>query len=67
MKMTLNEDNILNQRISCLLLPDIVLLLPDPIVKGGLIAVSDSPGLGVEFIVEEAKLYLAEEDKNFFD
>ena len=41
--------------------------LPDPIVKGGLIAVSDSPGLGVEFIVEEAKLYLAEEDKNFFD
>ena len=41
--------------------------LPDPIVKGGLIAVWDSPGLGVEFIVEEAKLYLAEEDKNFFD
>jgi L-alanine-DL-glutamate epimerase-like enolase superfamily enzyme len=41
--------------------------LPDPIVKGGLIAVSDSPGLGVEFIVKEAKQYLAEEDKNFFD
>lgn len=28
LKMTLNEDNILNQRNSCLLLPDIVLLLP---------------------------------------
>jgi hypothetical protein len=27
----------------------------------------DSPGLGVEFIVKEAKKYLAEEDKKFFD
>jgi L-alanine-DL-glutamate epimerase-like enolase superfamily enzyme len=41
--------------------------LPDPIVKDGLIAVWDRPGLGVEFIVEEAKQYLEEDDKNFFD
>jgi len=46
---------------------DIIEGLPDPIVKDGLIAVSDRPGLGVEFIVEEAKQYLAEDDKNFFD
>jgi L-alanine-DL-glutamate epimerase-like enolase superfamily enzyme len=36
-------------------------------VKDGLIAVSDRPGLGVEFIVEAAKQYLEEDDKNFFD
>lgn len=41
--------------------------LPDPIVKNGLIEVFDRPGLGVEFNVKEAKQYLAEEDKNFFD
>ncbi len=41
--------------------------LPDPIVKDGLVAVSDRPGLGVEFIVEEAKQYLEEDGKNFFD
>ncbi|MBK8504307.1 MAG: mandelate racemase/muconate lactonizing enzyme family protein [Saprospiraceae bacterium] len=46
---------------------EIITGLPDPIVKDGLIAVSERPGLGVEFIVEEAKQYLAEDDKNFFD
>ena len=46
---------------------DIITGLPDPIVKNGHIDVWDSPGLGVEFIVKEAKKYLAEEDKNFFD
>jgi L-alanine-DL-glutamate epimerase-like enolase superfamily enzyme len=46
---------------------DIITGLPDPIVKNGHIDVWDSPGLGVEFIVKEAKKYLAEEDKKFFD
>lgn len=36
-------------------------------VKGGLIDVPDRPGMGVEFIVEEARRYLAEEDRGFFD
>ncbi len=46
---------------------DIIDGLPDPIVKDGHIKVWDRPGLGVDFIVKEAKKYLAEEDKNFFD
>ncbi len=46
---------------------DIIDGLPDPIVKKGLIDVWDRPGLGVEFIVSEAKKHLAEEDKKFFD
>lgn len=46
---------------------DIIVGLPDPIVKNGLIEVWDRPGLGVEFNVKAAKQYLAEEDKNFFD
>ncbi|MBK8505356.1 MAG: mandelate racemase/muconate lactonizing enzyme family protein [Saprospiraceae bacterium] len=46
---------------------DIIDGLPDPIVKDGHIEVWDRPGLGVDFIVNEAKKYLAEEDKNFFD
>jgi len=46
---------------------DIITGLPDPIVKDGLIDVWDRPGLGVDFIVKEAKKYLSEEDKNFFD
>jgi len=46
---------------------DIITGLPDPIVKNGHIDVWDRPGLGVDFIVKEAKKYLAEEDKNFFD
>ena len=41
--------------------------LPDPIVKDGLIDVWDKPGLGVKFNVTEAKKYLLEEDKDFFD
>ncbi len=41
--------------------------LPDPIVKNSLIDVWDTPGLGVDFIVEEAKKHLSEEDAGFFD
>ncbi|CAH1693225.1 Gluconate dehydratase [Hyphomicrobiales bacterium] len=36
-------------------------------VKNGLIAVPDRPGLGVEFIPEAARRYLAPEDMDFFD
>jgi L-alanine-DL-glutamate epimerase-like enolase superfamily enzyme len=46
---------------------DIVEGLPDPIVKNGYIDVWDRPGMGVEFIVPEARKYLAEEDSAFFD
>ena len=46
---------------------DIVTGLPDPIVKDGLIEVWDRPGMGVDFRVEEARRYLADEDKGFFD
>ena len=46
---------------------DIVEGLPDPIVVDGFIEVWDRPGLGVEFNVEAARRYLAEEDKDFFD
>ncbi len=46
---------------------DIIDGLPDPIVKNGHIEVWDRPGLGVDFIVKEAKKYLSEEDKTFFD
>ena len=46
---------------------DIVEGLPKQIVKDGLIDVWDRPGLGVNFIEKEAKKFLAEEDKNFFD
>jgi L-alanine-DL-glutamate epimerase-like enolase superfamily enzyme len=41
--------------------------LPNPIVKNGVIEVWDKPGIGVDFIVEAARKYLSEEDKNFFD
>ena len=41
--------------------------LPDPIVVDGHIGVWDTPGLGVEFVVEEAKRHLSEEDAGFFD
>ncbi|MCI2417854.1 mandelate racemase/muconate lactonizing enzyme family protein [Saccharopolyspora sp. K220] len=41
--------------------------LPDPIVRDGFIEVWDRPGLGVEFIVEEARRYLEPEDAGFFD
>ncbi len=46
---------------------DIVEGLPDPIVKDSLIEVWDRPGLGVDFIVEKARGYLSDEDKDFFD
>jgi L-alanine-DL-glutamate epimerase-like enolase superfamily enzyme len=46
---------------------DIIKGLPNPIVKDGLIEVWDAPGLGVDFIVEEACKYLSPEDQNFFD
>jgi len=41
--------------------------LPDPIVKDGLIEVWDTPGLGVDFKVDQARQYLAPEDQDFFD
>jgi L-alanine-DL-glutamate epimerase-like enolase superfamily enzyme len=46
---------------------DIVTGLPDPIVEGGFVTVSDRPGLGIEFDVERARQYLGEEDRKFFD
>jgi len=46
---------------------DIITGMPKDIVKNGHIEVWDRPGLGVDFIVKEAKKYLSEEDKNFFD
>jgi L-alanine-DL-glutamate epimerase-like enolase superfamily enzyme len=45
---------------------DIVEGLPSPIVRDGLIEVWDRPGVGVDFRVEAAQAYLAEEDKGFF-
>ena len=39
----------------------------DLAVNNSHIDVSDAPGLGVTFIVDEAKKYLQEEDKHFFD
>jgi L-alanine-DL-glutamate epimerase-like enolase superfamily enzyme len=47
--------------------PDIVTGLPDPIIKDGFVDVWDTPGMGVEFIQEEAKKHLSEEDADFFD
>ena len=46
---------------------DIVEGLPDPIVVDSHVAVLERPGIGVDFRVEEAKKYLSEEDKGFFD
>ncbi|WP_180900527.1 mandelate racemase/muconate lactonizing enzyme family protein [Martelella soudanensis] len=46
---------------------EIVEGLPDPIVKDGMITVSDRPGMGVEFIPERAMRYLEDEDRGFFD
>lgn len=46
---------------------DIIEGLPDPIVKESFIDVWDTPGLGVSFNVAEAKKYLADEDKDFFE
>lgn len=46
---------------------DIVTGLPDPIVKDGFITVWDTPGLGIDFNIGEARRYLTEQDKDFFD
>src|SRR5690349_4085027 len=46
---------------------DIIEGLPNPIVKEGLIEVWDTPGLGVDFNVGQARQYLAVEDKDFFN
>src|SRR5258706_1049794 len=46
---------------------DIIKGLPNPMVKDGLIEVWDTPGLGVDFIEEKARPYLADEDQDFFD
>jgi L-alanine-DL-glutamate epimerase-like enolase superfamily enzyme len=46
---------------------DIVDGLPDPIVSNGFIDVWDRPGMGVDFKVDVAREYLAEEDATFFD
>ena len=46
---------------------DIVDGLPDPIVQDGHITVWDRPGMGVEFNVPVAKMYLDDEDAAFFD
>jgi L-alanine-DL-glutamate epimerase-like enolase superfamily enzyme len=46
---------------------DIIDGLPNPIVTDGLIEVWDSPGLGVDFKVGQARQYLAVEDRDFFN
>lgn len=46
---------------------DIIDGLPDPIVQDSLIDVWDAPGLGVDFNIDEAQQYLADEDRDFFD
>ena len=46
---------------------DIIVGLPDPIVKDSHIQVWDTPGLGISFDVEATKQYLREEDADFFE
>lgn len=46
---------------------DIISGLPNPIVKDSLIDVWDTPGLGVDFIVDKARQYLPAGDEDFFD
>jgi L-alanine-DL-glutamate epimerase-like enolase superfamily enzyme len=46
---------------------DILIGLPDPIVKDGFIEVWDTPGLGVHFDLDKAVGHLAEDDRGFFD
>ncbi|WGF88432.1 mandelate racemase/muconate lactonizing enzyme family protein [Marinivivus vitaminiproducens] len=46
---------------------DIVDGLPDPLIKGGMIDVWDTPGMGVELNPEKTRRYLSEEDAAFFD
>ena len=46
---------------------DILEGMDNLIVEDSLIAVNDTPGLGISFRVDEAKQYLSEEDAGFFD
>ena len=46
---------------------EILVGLPEPIVRDGFIEVWDRPGLGVEFDAGRARGYLSEEDAGFFD
>ena len=46
---------------------DIIVGLPDPIVKDSHIEVWDTPGLGISFDVGATKQYLREEDADFFE
>ena len=46
---------------------DIVTGLPDKIVVDGFVDVLEAPGLGVDFIEEEARRHLDEEDADFFE
>jgi L-alanine-DL-glutamate epimerase-like enolase superfamily enzyme len=46
---------------------EIVVGLPDPIVKDGFIEVWDRPGMGIEFDIEKAQAHLRDEDRGFFD
>ena len=46
---------------------DIVVGLPNPIVKDSCIEVWDRPGMGVEFNEEAARKYLPAGDEDFFD
>lgn len=46
---------------------EIVEGLPEPLVVDSFIEVWDRPGIGITFRVEEAKRYLDEQDRHFFD
>jgi L-alanine-DL-glutamate epimerase-like enolase superfamily enzyme len=46
---------------------DIVEGLPEPLVVDGSIDVWDRPGIGIEFRVDEARRYLDDGERDFFD
>jgi L-alanine-DL-glutamate epimerase-like enolase superfamily enzyme len=46
---------------------DIVIGLPDQIVRNSMIDLLPAPGLGLDIDPEGARKYLAEEDQGFFD
>ena len=46
---------------------DIVEGLPDPLVVDSHIHVWDRPGIGLEFRVDEARRYLGDDERDFFD
>jgi L-alanine-DL-glutamate epimerase-like enolase superfamily enzyme len=46
---------------------DIIVGLPEQVVKDGMIEVWNTPGLGVDINPDKAQQYLLEEDKVFFD